>query len=218
VVLDARTCKPLRDAAIDVWHCDAMGLYSGFTKHDPRGPGGPPVGPPPPSFDGQHPRARDGMGPPPKSHMTDQLTFLRGIQLTDEKGSVRFETIFPGFYMDRTNHIHFKVRVGGHAAGHTFKEGHTSHTGQIFFPEELTTKLMALPPYTEHRIHRTTQSEDGIFNDQSGELSIAQVVSRNTADPGAGFQAELIAIVDPTAPARQRMPWLAPSPGGIGEK
>ena len=28
-VVDANTCEPIRDAAVDVWHCDALGLYSG---------------------------------------------------------------------------------------------------------------------------------------------------------------------------------------------
>lgn len=28
-VVDANTCKPIRDAAVDVWHCDALGRYSG---------------------------------------------------------------------------------------------------------------------------------------------------------------------------------------------
>src|SRR5262245_838531 len=28
-VVDSNTCKPIRDAAIDVWHCDALGVYSG---------------------------------------------------------------------------------------------------------------------------------------------------------------------------------------------
>ena len=29
-VLDADTCSPVRDAAVDIWHCDAGGIYSGF--------------------------------------------------------------------------------------------------------------------------------------------------------------------------------------------
>jgi protocatechuate 3,4-dioxygenase beta subunit len=29
-VVDATTCKPIRGAAVDVWHCDAGGTYSGF--------------------------------------------------------------------------------------------------------------------------------------------------------------------------------------------
>src|SRR5262245_9714960 len=29
-VVDASTCKPIRNAAVDIWHCDAGGVYSGF--------------------------------------------------------------------------------------------------------------------------------------------------------------------------------------------
>lgn len=28
-VVDAGSCEPIRDAAVDVWHCDALGAYSG---------------------------------------------------------------------------------------------------------------------------------------------------------------------------------------------
>jgi protocatechuate 3,4-dioxygenase beta subunit len=28
-VVDAGTCEPIRDAAVDIWHCDALGVYSG---------------------------------------------------------------------------------------------------------------------------------------------------------------------------------------------
>jgi protocatechuate 3,4-dioxygenase beta subunit len=31
---------------------------------------------------------------------------LRGIQISDKDGAVEFETIIPGHYMGRTNHIH----------------------------------------------------------------------------------------------------------------
>jgi protocatechuate 3,4-dioxygenase beta subunit len=30
VVVDASTCKPIRNAAVDIWHADAAGVYSGF--------------------------------------------------------------------------------------------------------------------------------------------------------------------------------------------
>lgn len=29
-VVDASTCRPIRRAAVDIWHCDALGVYSGF--------------------------------------------------------------------------------------------------------------------------------------------------------------------------------------------
>lgn len=50
-VLDKNTCKPLPLAAVDIWHCDAMGIYSGYEKQSlmPMGPpeeAGPNGGPP----------------------------------------------------------------------------------------------------------------------------------------------------------------------------
>jgi len=206
-VLDARTCKPLPNAAIDIWHCDALGLYSGFTQQNPMGPGGP-GGPgdhngPPPDFDPAHPENHpgppEGFGPPPENHPTDKLTFLRGIQLTAPDGSVNFRTIFPGFYMGRTNHIHFKVRLGGETAHHTYAAGHTSHIGQIFFPEDLTIELMQHGVYTDHKIHRTTQHEDQVFTGQHGDTSLASLRWTRPTDHAAGLHAEIIASVDPTA-------------------
>ena len=29
-VVDAKNCRPIKGAAVDVWHCDAGGVYSGF--------------------------------------------------------------------------------------------------------------------------------------------------------------------------------------------
>jgi protocatechuate 3,4-dioxygenase beta subunit len=31
-VVDATTCKAIKDAAVDIWHCDAAGVYSGFDQ------------------------------------------------------------------------------------------------------------------------------------------------------------------------------------------
>lgn len=208
VVLDARTCRPLVNAAVDLWHCDAMGLYAGFTKQNGFGPGGPP----PP---GSGPEERGGPPPggmPPKMKPSDKLTFLRGIQMTDAQGAVRFTTVFPGFYQGRTNHIHFKVRVGGHAEGKSYAPGHTSHTGQVFFPEEIATELMRHEPYSLHTIHRTTQAEDGVFGGEHGELSVARIVPMGGKNFVEGMRAELVASVDPTAVPKD-VGRMGPPPG-----
>ncbi len=196
VVTDSRTCAPIRDAAIDLWHCDAMGLYSGYTAAEIGGPGDPPPGPPP---DGEPPGGAEGgpMGPPPQMKPSDKLTFLRGIQMTDAHGAVAFETIFPGFYNGRTNHVHFKVRLAGHREGEHYAAGHTSHTGQVFFPEDMNVKLMATGPYAAHRIHRTTEQQDGVFRDQHGAMAIATLVPADSKRPNAGMLAELRVAVDP---------------------
>jgi protocatechuate 3,4-dioxygenase beta subunit len=31
-VVDVSTCRPIRGAAVDIWHCDARGVYSGTTQ------------------------------------------------------------------------------------------------------------------------------------------------------------------------------------------
>jgi protocatechuate 3,4-dioxygenase beta subunit len=203
-VLDSRTCRPLA-ATVDLWHCDAMGLYSGFTQMPEMGPapgGPPPQGPPPEGAPG---RPKPGIlrrgpppGPPPAMRPTDKLTFLRGIQRTDEEGVARFHTIFPGVYPGRTNHVHFKVHVGDHVADHV------AHIGQLFFPEELAVSILQRAPYSGHRLRRTTQAEDGIFRGQGGAASIAAV---KVDGAGAAAVADLAVAVDPTA---------TPAPVGLG--
>ncbi|MBW5261236.1 dioxygenase family protein, partial [Streptomyces poriferorum] len=39
-VIDTDTCKPLKQAAVDIWHCDALGVYSGYESMSQGGPGG----------------------------------------------------------------------------------------------------------------------------------------------------------------------------------
>lgn len=34
-VLNVSTCKPIRNAAVDIWHCDALGVYSGAVAGNP---------------------------------------------------------------------------------------------------------------------------------------------------------------------------------------
>ena len=34
-VVDASTCKPIRSAVVDIWHADALGVYSGAVANDP---------------------------------------------------------------------------------------------------------------------------------------------------------------------------------------
>jgi hypothetical protein len=121
--------------------------------------------------------------------------------------------------MGRTNHIHFKVRVEGMSGQRTYEAGHTAHVGQIFFPEEVTTQLMQQEPYRGHAIHRTTQTEDGIFQSQHGTDCLAHLDRVNPADPKAGYRAQIVASVDPTAtpaPVRGGPPGGFGPPGGPG--
>jgi protocatechuate 3,4-dioxygenase beta subunit len=86
-VLNASTCRPIKGAAVDIWHCDGGGIYSGFGSQSTGGGG--------------------GSGP------TDKKTFCRGIQRTNAKGVATFQTVYPGWYRGRAVHIHVKVHLGG---------------------------------------------------------------------------------------------------------
>ena len=205
-IVDERRCSPLANAIIDVWQCDALGIYSGFTRQGALPPGPPPPGAP--SF-GPPPETGDRHGeppPPPPSRPGDRLTFPRGVQRTDARGNVVFQTIFPGVYPGRTNHIHFKVRVAAKAGDGSLSGEHVSHVGQIFFPEELTVELMRNRPYRDHKIRRTTLSDDGVFVDQQGAKSIARVQAVDQSAVANGLRAQIVAVVDPDAspaPARR---------------
>ncbi len=195
-LVHAKKCTPLTKVAVDIWHCDAVGIYSGFTKqsmdmHRPGGFGGPggregrPPGPPP-----------DGFGPPPGGGRpgghgaSDDTRFLRGIQPTDANGIAEFSTIYPGWYEGRAIHIHLKVHAGGHVA----------HTGQLFFPEDVTEKIANLQPYVKHKdVHRTTQAEDGIFEDQHGASGLVTLSRIEPKSDAGGFVALVTLAVDPDA-------------------
>jgi hypothetical protein len=164
----------------------------------PGAPGPPKPGPPKPP----------GGAPKP----TDKLTFCRGIQFTSAEGAVEFETIFPGFYQGRVNHIHMKARLDGHRDGNTYAAGHTAHTGQVFFPEDLNVKLMTHAPYSEHEIHRTTEAEDHVFNEQHGSMCVATVVPLKPSDPTAGYVAELRIAVNPAATPKPVQGFGGPPP------
>jgi protocatechuate 3,4-dioxygenase beta subunit len=75
--------EPLTDASVEIWHCDALGRYSGF---------------PPPRTEIEY---------------LQDATFLRGSQPTDTEGTVEFRTVYPGWYAGRTIHIHVRAEATG---------------------------------------------------------------------------------------------------------
>jgi len=125
-------------------------------------------------------------------------TFLRGIQLTDSTGIAEFVTIFPGWYPGRTNHLHIKVHIGGSSSGATYNGGHVSHTGNIFFPEDICLLVAALDPYTKNSVKRTTLTSDFVYKDQDGS-SVVSTVTLLGSTPAEGYQANITIGVDPDA-------------------
>ena len=148
-------CAPISDAVVEIWHCDALGSYSGFesasasanapqnlrgaagagTQAGPGGTGGGGAG---------------GGG----AARTDDETYLRGAQVTDANGVVEFLTVYPGWYTGRAVHVHLKVHLGGT----------TALTSQLYFPDDVNDRAHAMAPYAAHTGSRTTNDVDLIFH------------------------------------------------------
>lgn len=110
--------------------------------------------------------------------------YLRGYQLTDRSGLVRFTTIYPGWYPGRTVHIHFKIRTSpSTAAGHTF-------TSQIYFDDALTDRIHAQPPYAGRGQRAMRNRDDSIFQDGGSQLMAT--VSPTRAGYAARFAVGLL--------------------------
>ena len=138
-VVKASTCKPIKGAAVDIWHADAVGVYSGFGQ---------------------------GAG---------NRTFMRGIQRTDAKGVATFRTVYPGWYMGRTVHVHVKVHLGGRVV----------HTGQLYFPDTLTDAVYKKAPYSSRPGRDTRNANDSVFRN-GGKSSML-----NVRKSGAGYLAAI---------------------------
>lgn len=126
-VIRAGDCATLRGARVDLWHADGVGLYSGYTQ-------------------------QPGVGA--RTESVEGKTFLRGTQITDADGRVRFRTIYPSWYRGRTPHVHFKV----------FLDNDEVVASQVFFPEDVNRRVFAThAPYREHVERRDTFNENDSF-------------------------------------------------------
>lgn len=116
-------CQPLAGAVVDIWHCDAYGIYSDVS----------------------------GLG-----MQTIGQKFLRGYQVTDANGQATFTTIYPGWYISRTVHIHFKVRPS--------LNSNAEFISQLFFEDTVSDEVFAQAPYASKGQRRVLNTNDGIYD------------------------------------------------------
>ncbi|KAH7372440.1 hypothetical protein KP509_17G004500 [Ceratopteris richardii] len=96
-------------------------------------------------------------------------TWLRGYLLTNSTGHATFYTIFPGWYITRTVHIHVRIR--------TYQEdGNTAYedTTQLFFDDTISTAILAdVYPYNSRGPHaRDTYNDGDRFFKESNMISL----------------------------------------------
>ena len=81
--------------------------------------------------------------------------FLRGAQVTNGDGIVEFITVYPGWYVGRTPHIHAKVHV----------DNSTALTTQLYFDDAISTAVYeGGDPYKPDE-GRVTNNADMIFDE-----------------------------------------------------
>lgn len=142
--LSGSACTPLAGAYVDIWQCDAKGIYSSVSQS--YNPGG-------------------GTG----SVSTGGQTFLRGYQITDENGQVKFTSIYPGWYTSRTIHIHVRIRTYN---GSTILSNFVS---QIFFDDAFSNTILADSRYSRTTARDTTNTNDTVYTGSNKERMMATV-------------------------------------------
>lgn len=166
-------CALLAEAAVEIWHCDAWGYYSGYTSLHPGGRA--------PFADS------DTSGANPR-------TFLRGYQTTGADGVAEFTTVFPGWHGAHAPHIHVKVRTGGSRTGRTYQGGRLNWTGRLYAADRYADAVYATAPYTGHTGNRTLLAQDREYRGGGARDGLMDV----TGDVPRGLVATLTVGIDPT--------------------
>lgn len=127
-------CIPVENALVDIWHCDAEGVYSGYTEEVSRD-----------VWETFVLVATKGSTENGQMHVdpVNDSRFLRGLQKTDSEGWVTFNTIVPGWYEGRVPHIHARIVVSPEE----------QLTTQFYFREEVLNKIYTtIAPYNKHGV------------------------------------------------------------------
>lgn len=107
----------------------------------------------------------------------EDQNYLRGLQVSDAEGMLRFQTIFPGCYEGRWPHLHFEIFKDLRSA--TGSENALS-TSQLALPPEICAQVYKLPGYATSLAHFVAQSlpQDPVFAD-GYEHQLGRMLSPN---------------------------------------
>lgn len=176
-------CRGIKNAIVDIWHCDSKGEYSEYGGKDEHGrmgmQGGMHMPPPDHPFPADSSRKGNEGGRPPMGGGSMQATdhvkehFLRGRQKANSNGQVSFHSIYPGWYVSRAPHIHVHIYSS---------RGQSLLVTQIALPEEISKVVYTKGVYAPHGEAETTNAADMVFTD-----SIANEIATVTGNPTDGY-------------------------------
>jgi protocatechuate 3,4-dioxygenase beta subunit len=123
--------------------------------------------------------------------VTDQ-NYLRGVQVADSSGKVRFTSVFPGCYDGRWPHIHFEVYPDEAAITDSTSAIATS---QVALPQDVCEQVYGQSGYggSTANLARLNLTSDNVFGDDGAASQLATV----SGDLG-GFTVALPVAVDTT--------------------
>jgi protocatechuate 3,4-dioxygenase beta subunit len=134
--------------------------------------------------------------------------YLRGVQIADADGKVKFTSIFPACYTGRWPHIHFEVYPDEASITDSTKAIATS---QVAIPKEYCDTVYKEKGYESSvtNLAQLTLETDNVFSDDAAAKQLATV----TGDVSSGYALSLSVGVDTgTTPVAGAAP-----PGGGGQ-
>ncbi|ADB74491.1 intradiol ring-cleavage dioxygenase [Geodermatophilus obscurus] len=135
------------------------------------------------------------------SGIEDQ-NYLRGVQVADADGLVRFTSVFPACYDGRWPHVHFEVYPDQAAITDS---ANAIATSQVALPQDACEAVYATAGYEASvaDLSRVSLSSDNVFGDDGGAGQLATV----TGDVTGGYTVRLAVGVDTGT---------TPTGGGLG--
>ena len=117
--------------------------------------------------------------------------YLRGVQVADSAGKVRFTSIFPGCYPGRWPHIHFEVYPDQNSITDATNAIATS---QVALPEDVCKAVYAQDGYEDSvtNLSRVSLTTDMVFRDDSAVHQLGTV----TGDVTSGYAVSLSVGID----------------------
>jgi protocatechuate 3,4-dioxygenase beta subunit len=124
------------------------------------------------------------------SGIEDQ-NYLRGVQVADAAGLVRFTSVFPACYDGRWPHVHFEVYPD---QGSITDAANAIATSQVALPQDVCEAVYATPGYEASvgNLARVSLTSDNVFGDDGGAGQLATV----TGDVSSGYTVRLAVGVD----------------------
>lgn len=121
--------------------------------------------------------------------------YLRGVQIADAAGTVKFTSIFPACYTGRWPHVHFEVYPDKAAITDS---ANAIATSQLAFPKDVCGKVYAQPGYEQSikTLAQVTLDDDMVFSDDGATSQMATV----TGSADNGYAASLALGIDTRTP------------------